>query len=79
MKEFFALHSDLITVFQLPSYSPDYNPIEKLWKKIKQKGVHLVYFPDFESLKTKVNAMLDVFSDASAEVLAICGFYQRIS
>jgi transposase len=30
MKAFFAQHQDRLTVFQLPSYSPDFNPIEKL-------------------------------------------------
>ena len=28
-----AAHADRLTVFQLPSYSPNYNPIEKLWKQ----------------------------------------------
>jgi transposase len=79
MKEFFKKHEDRITVFQLPSYSPDYNPIEKLWKKIKQKGVHLVYFPDFDSLKNKVNKMLGVFADAAKEVLALFGFYDELT
>jgi len=37
MKEFFAKRADRITVYNLPSYPPDYNPIEKLWKKIKEK------------------------------------------
>ena len=37
-----------------PSYSPDYNPIEKLWKKIKEKQLHLHHFPTFDSLKDKV-------------------------
>jgi transposase len=41
-------------VFLLPSYSSDYNPIEKLWEKIKEKEIHLQYFPTFESLKKKV-------------------------
>ena len=41
-------------VFQLPTYSPDYNPIEKLWKKIKQQDTHLHYFPTFEALTDKV-------------------------
>jgi transposase len=40
MKEFFAKHADRLTVYQLPSYSPDYNPIEKLWKKIKERDIH---------------------------------------
>jgi transposase len=30
MKAFFAQYHDRLTVFQLPSYSPDFNPIEKL-------------------------------------------------
>ena len=63
MKEFFARHSNQITVCQLPSYSPDYNPIEKLWKKIKEKEVHLHYFPTFDSLKDKVEEALLHFKD----------------
>jgi transposase len=47
-----------MTVYQLPAYSPDYNPIEALWKKIKQNGTHLHYFSTFESLTEKVGLML---------------------
>jgi hypothetical protein len=35
-KAFFAQQTARLEVVQLPAYSPDYNPIEKLWKKIKQ-------------------------------------------
>ena len=28
MREFFAAHTDRLTVYQLPAYSPDFNPIE---------------------------------------------------
>lgn len=79
MKQFFLENASRITVFQMPSYSPDYNPIEKLWKKIKQKGTHLVHFPDFESLKEKVNEMLDLFATAKDEVLALFGFYRELT
>ncbi len=58
VREFFAQHENRLTVFNLPSYSPDYNPIEKLWKKVKQKGTHLHYFPTFDSLKKKVHESL---------------------
>ena len=37
MQEFFAKPADRLTVSQLPSYSPDDHPIEKLWKKIKAR------------------------------------------
>ena len=51
---FFAQQAARLQVFQLPTYSPDYNPIEKLWKKIKQQDTHLHYFPTFEALTDKV-------------------------
>ncbi len=77
MKEFFQMHSKKITIFQMPSYSPDYNPIEKLWKQIKQHGTHLVYFPTFESLIKKVDEMLVKFKNVKEEVLDLFGMYKR--
>lgn len=71
MKAFFEQHKDRLTVYQLPSYSPDYNPIEKLWKKIKEKGTHLHHFPTFDDLKNKVQEALLQFKDAAEEVLAL--------
>lgn len=38
--QFFEANRKRITVHPLPSYSPDYNPIEYLWKKTKQRGTH---------------------------------------
>lgn len=78
MKEFFSKHKNRLTVYQLPSYSPDYNPIEKLWKKIKEDGIHLHYFPTFEALVCKVNEVLPIFENASEEVLSLFGFYRKI-
>jgi len=78
MGEFFAKHSNRITVYPLPSYSPDYNPIEKLWKKIKEKEVHLHYFPTFESLKNRVQEALLRFQDLKNEVLSLFGFYREL-
>jgi transposase len=72
MQHFFAAHTERLTVFQLPSYSPDYNPIEKLWKKVKKEGTHLHYFPTFEALTDKVEQALLKFANAPAEILALC-------
>jgi len=73
MKEFFALHAERLTVFQLPSYSPDLNPIEKLWKKIKEQDTHLVYFPTFEALMSRVDSALVKFANRCQEVLTLFG------
>ena len=66
------------TVYQLPSYSPDYNPIEKLWKKIKEKDIHLHYFPTFEALINKVEEALIRFKDLKNEILSLFGFYDNL-
>lgn len=73
MQAFFAAHADRLTIAQLPSYSPDYNPIEKLWKRIKEKETHMHYFPTFEALTKKVHQALLNFQNAEEEVLSVCG------
>jgi len=69
---FFAQQTARLQVVQLPTYSPDYNPIEKLWKKIKQQDTHLHYFPTFEALTEKVEQALLKFTNAPEEILALC-------
>jgi transposase len=71
-KAFFAQQTARLQVVQLPTYSPDYNPIEKLWKKIKQQETHLHYFPTFEALTVKVEQALLTFTNAPEEILALC-------
>lgn len=71
-KAFFEEVKPRLTVFQLPTYSPDYNPIEKLWKKIKDQDTHLHYFANFESLTNKVESALLKFSRIAEEILALC-------
>ena len=72
MQRFFALHSERLMVFQLPSYSPDYNPIEKLWKKVKKEGTHLQYFPTFQALTDTVEHALLKFATTPKEILSLC-------
>ena len=71
MRAFFEQRADRLTVFQLPSYSPDFNPIEKLWKKVKEQGTHLHYFPTFDALKDKVEDTLLDFKHAPSEILSL--------
>ena len=78
MNEFFETHKVRLTVFNLPAYSPDYNPIEKLWKKVKEKGTHLHYFPTFQALKNKVEEVLLYFENTKQEVLALFGLYREV-
>lgn len=75
MNNFFALHAERLTKFQLPSYSPDFNPIEFLWKKVKKEATHLKYFATFDALTTAVDRTLYQFANSPSEILAIMGKY----
>jgi transposase len=75
MREFFAAHQDRITVYQLPSYSPDYNPIEFLWKNVKREATHNQYFPEFELLTQSVDQALAYYATHPDEVKNLMGLY----
>jgi transposase len=74
-RAFFETHQDRLTVFQLPSYSPDYNPIEFLWKKMKQRATHNRYFPAFEALSSSVENALAYFARQVEEIKSLMGQY----
>ncbi len=74
-KAFLAAHRDRITEHPLPSYSPDYNPIEYLWKKTKQRATHNKYFKEFVELTVSVEKALTYFATHPETVLGLFGRY----
>jgi len=72
---FLAQHAERITVHPLPSYSPDYNPIEYLWKKTKKHAPHNQYFKDFALLTVSVEKALAYFAAHPETVLGLFGRY----
>ena len=78
-RQFVADHADKLTTFRLPSYSPDFNPIEFLWKKIKIEATHLRWFPNFDDLKVAVHSALDRIASAPHEILRLFGRYRNVN
>lgn len=74
-KEFVAAHAPRLSVYQLPSYSPDYNPIEHLWKTMKRRTTHNRYFPEFTLLCASVEEGRAYFQAHPAEVKHLMGTY----
>lgn len=68
MHVFFEQQAGRLTVCQLPSYSPDLNPIEYLWRKVKTLATHNHYFPQFEQLMASVDAALQHFTQHADDV-----------
>ena len=72
---FLAAHRDRITAEPLPSYSPDYNPIEYLWKKTKKRATHNKYFKEFTALMVSVEQALAYFAMHPDTVFSLFGRY----
>jgi transposase len=70
---FLAAHHDRSTEHPFPSYSPDYNPMESLWKKTKQRATHNKYFKECAALTISVEKALAYFVMHPAEVLGLFG------
>lgn len=75
VKAFFAQHRARLHVTQLPSYSPDYNPIEYLWRATKRTATHNRYFPAFAELMAAVEEALAALSRQPERVKALFGLY----
>ncbi len=59
-----------ITIIYLPPYSPELNPIERLWKYLKTNFIHNRVF---DSLKQMMVDMVDVFAELKNDmVLSLC-------
>jgi transposase len=76
---FLVVHSDRMTAEPLPSYSPDYNPIEYLWKKTKKRATHNKYFKEFDALTVSVEKALAYFATHPDTVLGLFGCYCKES
>jgi transposase len=74
---FIQQHQDRLTVYQLPSYSPDYNPIEYLWKKVKTKATHNRYFAEFVKLVDSVEEAMQCLASQADEILRLMGVYTK--
>jgi hypothetical protein len=63
-----------IQLLPLPTYASWLNPIEKLWRWLRQEVVHLhPWADDLSALDAAVAAVLDRFRDASPRLLRYVG------
>src|SRR3954447_14838565 len=56
---------------RLPSYSPQLNPIERLWKKLRRRATHNRLFDTLADLKSSLRASLSDFQTMRHKVKSI--------
>jgi len=70
-----ATHRERITAYPLPSYAPDYHPIEYRWKKTQKRATHNQYFKEFAALTVSVDKALASCAAHLDMVLELFGLY----
>jgi transposase len=61
------LKTSKIQLHFLPPYSPHLNPIERLWKWMKERVIYNTYYPEFEDFRLAVFGFFAVLSTLTAE------------
>jgi transposase len=72
------LENSRIEVHYLPPYSPNLNPIERLWKWMKERVLYNTYYEKYDEFKQAVFGFLECLSslDPSSELGR--EFYSRV-
>jgi transposase len=56
----------------LPPYSPELNPIERVWKRTRRNCVHNIYFSQLQFLIDKVDEQFLRWSEPNDELARLC-------
>jgi transposase len=57
--------------YRLPSYSPQLNPIERLWKKLRRRATHNRLFDTLADLKASIRASLCYYQTVRHQVASL--------
>jgi hypothetical protein len=56
----------------LPPYSPELNPIERVWKRTRRNCLHNVYFPKLALVVETVENQFAKWSEPNEELASLC-------
>jgi len=70
---FLEKHRKVLRLFFLPPYSPDLNPIERVWKLTRRLCTHNQYFPELHDLVTAVSNQMKLWYKPNSTLVKLCG------
>src|ERR1017187_6724390 len=65
-------HQERFALDFLPPYSPELNPIERVWKRTRRNCLHNVYFPTLHPLVERVEEQFANWSEPNADLARLC-------
>jgi transposase len=76
--KYLEANNDQIELVRLPTYSPILNPIEKVWKLLKQKDMHNRYFKNKAAFLTTLRYGLMKIQDSPEQVQSVMKKWNNI-
>lgn len=73
LRPFLTERRHLLSLSFLPPYSPELNPIERVWKLARKLCTHNQYFPLLADLVTAVSAQLELWRQPNPVLSRLCG------
>ena len=71
-RPFFRTHRRQLRLDFLPPYSPELNPIERVWKLLRKCATHNEYFPELDDLIMAVTKQLVEWSKPNRVLAKLC-------
>jgi transposase len=71
-KDWRLRHAGRFDLFYLPPYSPDLNPIERVWKLTRRLCLHNRYFPELQAIVSAVEGLFKTWSRTSSTLRRLC-------
>jgi transposase len=72
LRPWLSRHRNALQLEFLPPYSPDLNPIERVWKLTRRLCVHNRYFPTLDSLVDAVSDQFAAWAKSNAILRRLC-------
>lgn len=72
LKEFFHKNRDRLERIYLPSYSPELNPAERVWRISRRQVTHNRYFASVQELETALTSQFATWQLSNSTLKALC-------
>lgn len=72
LKDLFVQNQERLTLIFMPSYSPELNPIERVWRITRRKVTHNRYFSSKDELRTALNHQFAVWEQPNTPLKTLC-------
>ncbi len=72
LQEFFEANQDRLELIFLPAYSPELNPIERVWRVIRRQVTHNRYFLSIEDLRFALITQFTIWNKPNSVLKVLC-------